>query len=142
MTTMTVAQALNTALRDALQADDRVLVFGEDVGALGGVFRITGGLTKDFGEERCFDTPLAEAGIVGLAVGMAMGGFRPVVEMEFDAFADPLSSRSPPMSPSRAAAPAAGFHCPWSSGSPTPEASAEWSTTATLARRTTRTRPG
>jgi 2-oxoisovalerate dehydrogenase E1 component beta subunit len=66
-----------------------VLVFGEDVGPLGGVFRITDGLTRDFGDQRCFDTPLAEAGIVGLAVGMAMGGFRPVVEMQFDAFAYP-----------------------------------------------------
>src|SRR5690242_14091731 len=88
-TKVTMAQALNTALRDALREDDRVLVFGEDVGPLGGVFRITDGLTRDFGEERCFDTPLAEAGIVGLAVGMAMGGFRPVVEMQFDAFAYP-----------------------------------------------------
>jgi 2-oxoisovalerate dehydrogenase E1 component beta subunit len=89
VTATTMAQALNTALRDALKDDERVLVFGEDVGPLGGVFRITDGLTKDFGEERCFDTPLAEAGIVGLAVGMAMGGFRPVVEMQFDAFAYP-----------------------------------------------------
>ena len=85
----TMAQALNAALRDALKDDERVLVFGEDVGPLGGVFRITDGLTRDFGEQRCFDTPLAEAGIVGLAVGMAMGGFRPVVEMQFDAFAYP-----------------------------------------------------
>jgi pyruvate dehydrogenase E1 component beta subunit len=84
-----MAQALNTALRDALKDDDRVLVFGEDVGPLGGVFRITDGLTRDFGDQRCFDTPLAESGIVGLAVGMAMGGFRPVVEMQFDAFAYP-----------------------------------------------------
>ena len=89
MAAITMAQALNTALRDALKEDDRVLVFGEDVGPLGGVFRITDGLTRDFGEERCFDTPLAESGIVGLAVGMAMGGFRPVVEMQFDAFAYP-----------------------------------------------------
>ncbi|WP_433518692.1 alpha-ketoacid dehydrogenase subunit beta [Nonomuraea sp. CA-143628] len=89
MTTMTMAQALNTALRDALREDERVLVFGEDVGPLGGVFRVTDGLTKEFGEDRCFDTPLAEAGIVGLAVGMAMGGFRPAVEMQFDAFAYP-----------------------------------------------------
>ena len=73
-TTTTMAQALNAALRDALEDDDRVVVFGEDVGALGGVFRITDGLTRDFGEERCFDTPLAEAGIVGFAIGMAMAG--------------------------------------------------------------------
>jgi pyruvate dehydrogenase E1 component beta subunit len=89
MAAITMAQALNSALRDALDADKTVLVFGEDVGPLGGVFRVTDGLTRDFGEERCFDTPLAEAGIVGLAVGMAMGGFRPVVEMQFDAFAYP-----------------------------------------------------
>jgi 2-oxoisovalerate dehydrogenase E1 component beta subunit len=89
MTAITMAQALNSALRDALKSDERVLVFGEDVGPLGGVFRVTDGLTRDFGEQRCFDTPLAEAGIVGLAVGMAMGGFRPVVEMQFDAFAYP-----------------------------------------------------
>ncbi|WP_283136363.1 alpha-ketoacid dehydrogenase subunit beta [Rhizohabitans arisaemae] len=89
MSTVTMAQALNTALRDALRDDERVLVFGEDVGPLGGVFRITDGLTRDFGEERCFDTPLAESGIVGFAVGMAMGGYRPVIEMQFDAFAYP-----------------------------------------------------
>ncbi|WP_184890548.1 alpha-ketoacid dehydrogenase subunit beta [Actinomadura livida] len=84
-----MAQALNTALREAMDEDERVLVFGEDVGALGGVFRITDGLTAKFGEDRCFDTPLAEAGIAGFAVGMAMGGFRPVIEMQFDAFAYP-----------------------------------------------------
>ena len=89
MPTVTMAQALNQALRDALHDDERVLVFGEDVGTLGGVFRITDGLTRDFGDQRCFDTPLAESGIVGLAVGLAMGGFRPVVEMQFDAFAYP-----------------------------------------------------
>ncbi|WP_214404410.1 alpha-ketoacid dehydrogenase subunit beta [Pseudonocardia lacus] len=84
-----MAQAINTALRDALTADRSVVVFGEDVGPLGGVFRVTDGLTRDFGEQRCFDTPLAESGIVGLAVGMAMNGLRPVVEMQFDAFAYP-----------------------------------------------------
>lgn len=89
MSTVSMAQALNTALRDAMNEDERVLVFGEDVGALGGVFRITDGLARDFGEQRCFDTPLAEAGIVGFAIGMAMGGYRPVIEMQFDAFAYP-----------------------------------------------------
>jgi pyruvate dehydrogenase E1 component beta subunit len=86
---LSMAQALNRALRDAMTSDESVVVFGEDVGALGGVFRITDGLTADFGETRCFDTPLAEAGIVGVAVGMAMNGMRPVVEMQFDAFAYP-----------------------------------------------------
>jgi 2-oxoisovalerate dehydrogenase E1 component beta subunit len=87
--TLSMAAALNQALADAMAADERVLMFGEDVGALGGVFRITDGLTARFGETRCFDTPLAESGIVGMAVGMAMNGMRPVVEMQFDAFAYP-----------------------------------------------------
>ncbi|TDO54361.1 pyruvate dehydrogenase E1 component beta subunit [Kribbella sp. VKM Ac-2527] len=86
---LTMAQALNQALRDAMRADETVLMFGEDVGALGGVFRITDGLTAEFGEDRCFDTPLAESGIVGMAVGLAMNGMRPVVEMQFDAFGYP-----------------------------------------------------
>lgn len=86
---LTMAQALNRALRDAMVADESVVVFGEDVAALGGVFRVTDGLAAEFGADRCFDTPLAEAGIVGVAVGMAMNGFRPVVEMQFDAFAYP-----------------------------------------------------
>ena len=76
-------------MADAMHADPSVLVFGEDVGMLGGVFRITDGLTKTFGTSRCFDTPLAESGIVGMAVGMAMNGMRPVIEMQFDAFAYP-----------------------------------------------------
>ncbi|MEV2278559.1 alpha-ketoacid dehydrogenase subunit beta [Nocardiopsis sp. NPDC049922] len=88
-TKLTMAQALNRALRDAMAEDESVYVFGEDVGPLGGVFRITDGLTDEFGEQRCFDTPLAESGIVGMAVGMAMNGMRPVVEMQFDAFAYP-----------------------------------------------------
>ena len=86
---ISMAQALNQALRDAMKADETVLMFGEDVGALGGVFRITDGLTAEFGEDRCFDTPLAESGIVGMAVGLAMNGMRPVVEMQFDAFGYP-----------------------------------------------------
>ncbi|MCT2589069.1 alpha-ketoacid dehydrogenase subunit beta [Streptomyces sp. N2-109] len=85
----TMAQALNRAMRDAMAADPTVHVLGEDVGTLGGVFRVTDGLAKEFGEDRCTDTPLAEAGILGAAVGMAMYGLRPVVEMQFDAFAYP-----------------------------------------------------
>ncbi len=86
---LTFAKALTLAMADSMAADDAVVVFGEDVGVLGGVFRITEGLTKRFGQERCFDTPLAESGIVGMAVGMAMNGMKPVVEMQFDAFAYP-----------------------------------------------------
>jgi 2-oxoisovalerate dehydrogenase E1 component beta subunit len=86
---ITMAQALNTALHDAMAEDDRVVMFGEDVGRLGGVFRITDKLQERFGETRCFDTPLAESGIVGSAVGMAMYGYKPVVEMQFDGFTYP-----------------------------------------------------
>jgi 2-oxoisovalerate dehydrogenase E1 component beta subunit len=89
MTVLTMAKALNSALRDAMSADPSVVVFGEDVAELGGVFRITDGLTRDFGRDRCFNTPLTEAGIVGSAIGMAMYGMRPVVELQFDAFAYP-----------------------------------------------------
>jgi 2-oxoisovalerate dehydrogenase E1 component beta subunit len=87
--TITFAKALTLAMADAMAADSSVLVFGEDVGILGGVFRVTDGLTARFGAERCFDTPLAESGIVGMATGMALNGMKPVVEMQFDAFAYP-----------------------------------------------------
>jgi len=86
---ITMAQALNTALHHAMEADDKVVMFGEDVGTLGGVFRITDKLQERFGEKRCFDTPLAESGIVGTAIGMAMYGYKPVVEMQFDGFTYP-----------------------------------------------------
>ncbi|SEE98832.1 pyruvate dehydrogenase E1 component beta subunit [Arthrobacter alpinus] len=86
---LTFAKALTLAMADAMDADSAVVVFGEDVGRLGGVFRVTDGLSARFGEERCFDTPLAESGIVGMATGMAINGMRPVVEMQFDAFAYP-----------------------------------------------------
>ena len=81
--------ALNAALRDALTDDDRVLVFGQDVGRSGGVFRVTDGLQAEFGQRRVFDTPISEAGIVGAAVGLAFAGWRSVVEMQFDAFSYP-----------------------------------------------------
>jgi 2-oxoisovalerate dehydrogenase E1 component beta subunit len=81
--------ALNAALADALREDERVLVFGEDVGRSGGVFRVTDGLQAEFGERRVFDTPISEAGIAGAAVGLAFAGWRSVVEMQFDAFSYP-----------------------------------------------------
>jgi 2-oxoisovalerate dehydrogenase E1 component subunit beta len=87
--TLTMAQAINQALHDALAADDRVLVFGEDVATLGGVFRVTEGLAETFGGQRCFDTPLAESAIIGIAVGMALRGFVPVPEIQFDGFSAP-----------------------------------------------------
>lgn len=88
-TSLTMAQAINRALHDAMAADDRVLVFGEDVATLGGVFRITEGLSGTFGEQRCFDTPLAESAIIGVAVGLAIRGFVPVPELQFDGFSYP-----------------------------------------------------
>ena len=88
-TTLTMAGALTAALRDAMADDPDVVIFGEDVGPLGGVFRVTDGLSREFGETRIWDSPLAEAGIVGTAIGMAMYGMRPVVEMQFDAFSYP-----------------------------------------------------
>jgi 2-oxoisovalerate dehydrogenase E1 component beta subunit len=86
---VTMAGALNAALRDALKRDPRVLVFGEDVGRMGGVFRVTDGLQEAFGSERVFDTPVAEAGIVGAAVGLSIAGWRSVVELQFDGFSYP-----------------------------------------------------
>jgi 2-oxoisovalerate dehydrogenase E1 component beta subunit len=87
--TVTLSKSLNLGLRAAMEADPKVLIMGEDIGKLGGVFRITDGLQKDFGEQRVIDTPLAESGIVGTAVGLAIRGFRPVCEIQFDGFVFP-----------------------------------------------------
>jgi 2-oxoisovalerate dehydrogenase E1 component beta subunit len=84
-----MGKAINRALHDAMATDERVLVFGEDVARLGGVFRVTEGLSETFGEQRCFDTPLAESAIVGIAIGMAIRGFVPVPEIQFDGFSYP-----------------------------------------------------
>jgi 2-oxoisovalerate dehydrogenase E1 component beta subunit len=89
MTTMALGKAINAGLRRAMEGDSKVLVMGEDVGKLGGVFRVTDGLQKDFGEDRVIDTPLAESGIIGTAVGLALRGYRPVCEIQFDGFVFP-----------------------------------------------------
>ncbi len=89
MTKVTMAKALNAGLRRALEADPKVVLAGEDIGKLGGVFRVTEGLQKDFGQHRVIDSPLAESGIVGTAVGMALRGYRPVCEIQFDGFVFP-----------------------------------------------------
>jgi pyruvate dehydrogenase E1 component beta subunit len=89
MPEVTMAQALNRALRDSLVEDDRVLILGEDVGKLGGVFRITDGLQAEFGEQRVFDTPLAESAIAGVSLGLSQAGWKPVCEMQFEAFSYP-----------------------------------------------------
>lgn len=89
LTTLTLAKAINLGLRAALAADPRVLLMGEDIGTLGGVFRVTDGLAAEFGTDRVVDTPLAESGIVGTAIGLAMRGYRPVCEIQFDGFVFP-----------------------------------------------------
>jgi pyruvate dehydrogenase E1 component beta subunit len=86
MAKMTMVQALNLALRQEMEKDDRVIVLGEDVGVDGGVFRVTDGLFEQFGESRSLDTPLAESGIVGMSIGMAVYGLRPVCEIQFSGF--------------------------------------------------------
>jgi 2-oxoisovalerate dehydrogenase E1 component beta subunit len=88
-TSMTMAKALNEGLRKAMEKNKKVLIMGEDVGKLGGVFRITDGLQKDFGEDRVIDSPLAESAIVGTAVGLAIRGYRTVCEIQFDGFVYP-----------------------------------------------------
>ena len=89
MTATALARAINAGLRAAMERDDKVILMGEDIGPLGGVFRVTDGLHKDFGPDRVVDTPLAESGIVGTAIGLALRGYRPVVEIQFDGFVYP-----------------------------------------------------
>ncbi len=89
MTQMNMVSAINDALRFEMRNDDRVVLLGEDVGKLGGVFRVTAGLQKEFGEDRVIDTPLSETGIIGTAIGMALGGLRPVPEIQFGDFIYP-----------------------------------------------------
>ena len=89
MTTLALSKAITAGLRKAMEDDPKVVLIGEDIGKLGGVFRVTEGLQKDFGEHRVIDSPLAESGIVGTSIGMAVRGYRPVVEIQFDAFIFP-----------------------------------------------------
>jgi 2-oxoisovalerate dehydrogenase E1 component beta subunit len=89
MSKITIGKAINAGMRRALERDPKVVIMGEDIGKLGGVFRVTENLQKDFGEDRIIDTPLAESGIVGTAVGMALRGYRPIVEIQFDGFVYP-----------------------------------------------------
>ncbi|GAA2110057.1 alpha-ketoacid dehydrogenase subunit beta [Actinomadura alba] len=92
-TTFSLARALGEGMRKAMENDPKVLIMGEDVGKLGGVFRVTDGLQKDFGEERVIDTPLAESGIIGTAIGLALRGYRPVCEIQFDGFVFPAADQ-------------------------------------------------
>ncbi|GAA3728854.1 pyruvate dehydrogenase E1 component beta subunit [Spinactinospora alkalitolerans] len=91
---LTIGKAINAGLRRAMETDPKVLVMGEDVGKLGGVFRVTDGLHKDFGADRVIDTPLAESGIIGTAIGLALRGYRPVCEIQFDGFFFPATNQT------------------------------------------------
>ncbi|MGH3263695.1 MAG: alpha-ketoacid dehydrogenase subunit beta [Trebonia sp.] len=93
MTRLTLSRALNEGLRRSLENDPKVMIMGDDVGRLGGVFRVTDGLQKDFGEHRVVDTPLAESGIIGTAIGLALRGYRPVCEIQFDGFVYPATDQ-------------------------------------------------
>ena len=86
MVELAIAKAITAGLREAMRKDDKVLVFGEDVAQLGGVFRVTEGIHAEFGDSRIFNSPIAESGIVGTAIGLAMRGYRPVAEIQFDGF--------------------------------------------------------
>jgi 2-oxoisovalerate dehydrogenase E1 component beta subunit len=92
-TKLTLSRAINEGLRRSLESDEKVMIMGEDVGKLGGVFRVTDGLQKDFGEHRVLDTPLAESGIIGTAIGLALRGYRPVCEIQFDGFVFPATDQ-------------------------------------------------
>ena len=141
--TMTLGKALNEGLRKAMEDDPKVLIMGEDVGRLGGVFRVTDGLQKDFGEDRVIDTPLAESGIIGTAVGLAIRGFRPVCEIQFDGFVfpafDQIVSQVAQMHYRSARQREDADHDP---DSRTAAASARSSITASRPRPTSRTPPG
>jgi len=93
MTTATMAHALNASLRQSMLADPKVILIGEDIGRLGGVFRVTDGLQRDFGDDRVVTSPLSEAGIVGSAIGLALAGYRPVCEIQFDGFVFPAMNQ-------------------------------------------------
>lgn len=93
MSKVTIGKAINAGLRRVMERDPKIVIMGEDIGKLGGVFRVTENLQKDFGEDRIIDTPLAESGIVGTAIGMALRGYRPIVEIQFDGFVYPAFSQ-------------------------------------------------
>lgn len=132
MRVLNMVQAINEALDLALSRDERVLVFGEDVGRLGGVFRVTEGLQAKYGEKRVFDTPLAESGILALAIGLAMGGMRPVAEIQFAGFLYPaLDQILSHLGRWRHTAPGGGWGFPWWCGPLTAGASTPRSSTPT-----------
>ena len=125
-----------------MEDDPKVLIMGEDVGKLGGVFRVTDGLQKDFGEARVIDTPLAESGIIGTAIGLALRGYRPICEIQFDGFVFPAFDQIVTQLAKMRNRSLGQSGCRSSSGSRSAAASARSSTTASRPRRCSRTPPG
>ena len=140
--TMTMAKALNAGLRRALEADPKVLLAGEDIGKLGGVFRITEHLQRDFGADRVVDSPLAESGIVGTSLGLALRGYRPVVEIQFDGFVWPAFDQITSQVSRMRFRSMGRLSVPMVIRIPTAARSARSSTTRSRPRRTSRTRRG
>ena len=136
MARLNMVDAIDQALLQAMELDPKIVVLGEDVGRDGGVFRVTDGLIERFGEQRVIDTPLAESGIVGMAIGMAIAGYHPVAEIQFCGLLLP-GVRPDGVAMPRACATAAGVSspCPWSSGCPTAAGSGLSSTTRRAWRR-------
>ena len=139
MAQTTIAKGITNGLRAAMEKDPKVVLMGEDIGKLGGVFRVTEGLQKDFGEDRVIDTPLAEAGIVGTAIGMALRGYRPVVEIQFDGFVYPAFDHIVSQVAKMRARSLGASSCRWSSASRSAAASARSSTTPSPTRPTSPT---
>ncbi len=141
MTTMTIAKAINEGLRATLNNNPRSLLMGEDIGALGGVYRVTDGLIAEFGADRVVDTPLAESGIIGTAIGLSLRGYQPVCEIQFDGFVFPGFNQITTQLAKMHSRSNGNLTFLSSSGSPTAAASARSSTTPNHRRRCSPTRP-
>ena len=139
MPKMTMVQAINLALAQEMAGDDRVIVLGEDVGVSGGVFRVTEGLYERFGAERVIDTPLAESAIVGMSIGMAVYGLRPVCEMQFSGFAYHAFHQIEAHASGCAGVHRGDITCPWWCVPRMAGACEPWSTTPRAARYSGRT---
>ena len=142
MATVSLSKALNNGLRQAMERDPKVVLMGEDIGKLGGVFRVTEGLQRDFGDRRVIDTPLAESGVVGTAVGLALRGYRPVCEIQFDGFVYPAFDQIVSQVAKMRYRNEGRVRCPSPFGFPSAAESARSSTTPSRRRPISPTRPG
>ena len=142
MARLNLVEAIDQALRQEMERDPNVIVLGEDVGKDGGVFRVTDGLVQQFGEARVIDTPLAESGIVGVAIGMAIAGYRPVAEIQFSGFVYPAYDQLVSHASRMRNRSADSTRCRWWCGCPMAGASGRSSTTPRAWRRCSPTCPG